>query len=73
MIRVKYSCQECGLTLAEVEVAARLNEPVTDWMKQTMRSIADHHRHQSPTCPSDTCDVFIPHEPEASIGRPTIH
>lgn len=33
MVTVKYSCNECGVDKAEVEIVARTTEDVVEWVK----------------------------------------
>jgi hypothetical protein len=52
-IKVRYTCNACGISKREVEVLARTDEDVIVWVEQIMgRAIGCDHAAQSPFCKS---------------------
>jgi len=70
MIRVKYSCASCGVHRTSVEVPARENEDVAQWVQSVMAvSIGVDHAARSPRCKSRTIsEVMIPTTGADKIG-----
>ncbi len=73
MIAVRYSCPQCNVTDATVQV--RLREPGEDvlkWMDAVTAALGADHAERSPHChPDRLANVKIPLTPGApSIGFP---
>ena len=73
-IRVRYSCPKCGLKAVELEVPAREEEDVVEWMRDTtMRTWIDHGR-RSPRCGADELrDLMIPIQGADRLGGAPRH
>ena len=69
MIRVRYSCEGCGLQQIAVEVPARIDEDIIAWIEQTGLYVATNHRLQSPNCRSNVCDLLVPLHEGQPIGK----
>ena len=67
-----YSCKSCGLVKTPVDVPARGEENVVEWLEQiAMRALAADHRQKSPTChPKSLADVMIPMTGTSKVGGP---
>ena len=73
-ITVFYSCTLCDLLKIAVEVPAREDEDVLDWMKQTIQFIANDHFGRSPNCrPEQLHDLMIPVTGANKIGGPSLN
>ncbi len=74
-IRVKYSCDQCGLRRVEVDVPARTTEDVRDWTDQTVRLVMRDHDRRSPRChPKELSQLMIPMPDGVDrIGGPVTH
>ncbi len=74
-IKIKYSCDDCGLKNIELSVPARGDEDVVTWMKNSVGSnIKDDHTMRSPECPAEGAqEVMIPLTGTDKIGGPTIN
>jgi len=72
-IHVLYSCAECGVKDAGVDVPIRGNEDVIQWMNQTVVHIAQDHRQRSPNChPREFSEIKIPITGAEKVGGPAI-
>lgn len=71
-LKCLYDCPLCGLVRAEVDVPAREEESVLDWMdKTTLIVCADHHR-RSPACePTSLKNLMIPMMNKKGVGYST--
>lgn len=71
-IRVRYSCNLCGIRGVTVHVPARKDEDVKEWVEQVMgNALSADHRRRSPECqPQSLQDVMIPVEGTDRIGGP---
>lgn len=72
-IRVFYSCFQCGLDDAGVEVPARREaESVIDWLDRTSLLLADDHSERSPECfIKEFSQIKIPYYGER-VGAPQV-
>lgn len=71
-ITLLYSCQGCGLVKAAVEVPARGQETVIEWLDSSAYLIAQDHQRRSFGCPSQTCDLMIPITGSTKVGGPPV-
>lgn len=71
-ITVMYTCKTCFLTKVKLDVPARGEESVTDWMKATMKLVGQDHARLMPTCPGETCDLMIPVTAANKVGGPAV-
>lgn len=63
MIKIKYSCEKCGLVDRELKVAPRESQAydVVAWMNDVAQMIKDDHRWISPKCTAKSAkNVKIP-------------
>jgi hypothetical protein len=69
-ITVKYSCHLCGIVKREVQVRARGDEDVVQWLEQVCISdLVKDHSSVSPECrPSELKDIMIPVSGSDKIG-----
>lgn len=58
--RVLYSCDGCGLTKIAVDVPARTDEDVGDWVHSTAVLLGADHDRRKPRCRSGKVDMMIP-------------
>lgn len=73
-ITVRYSCHECGIKDAAVEVPARELEDVLVWMDATGRLLGADHARRSPRCrPDHLSDLKIPIEGADRVGGATVN
>ena len=72
-VKVKFSCNTCGIRQQEVLVPARQDkDDLKDWLDATRLAVEVHHQVLSGECASDKVDLMIPVEnedPKAWIGR----
>jgi len=69
----QYSCSLCGLSRVAINVPAREEESVTDWMDKTVRRIASDHRLRSPHCRArELTELRIPTTGTDKIGGPVV-
>jgi hypothetical protein len=74
-ITVKYSCHQCGLHRAEVEVRLRKpNEDVAEWVEMIVGwDVKVDHSMRSPLCSAVSVqDLMIPIEGRSMVGGPVI-
>ena len=72
-VTVRYSCDLCRISKRPVQVAARGEEGIGEWMDATLRTVADDHRRLSPWChPSTLKDLMIPITGTDRVGGPVI-
>jgi hypothetical protein len=72
-IKVRYSCDLCGLKDIEVEVPMRGNEDVLQWMDNTIIHLGQDHMQRSPRCfPDKLVRVMIPITGAEKIGGPAV-
>lgn len=72
MLRLMYSCHECGVEEREIEVLERTpGENICAWVKHVAERAAIDHSHISPDCLSEHVDLKIPVPPgdDAYIGQ----
>ena len=73
VMKVLYSCHECGIEKAPVEVPERKTEDVQVWIEQIMaKHIAADHYKRSPLCPSQHADIMIPISGAEKIGGASV-
>ena len=76
-IACEYSCRQCGIDSAAVDVEIRGKEQdVVDWVKNTVgNAIGADHQSRSPTCLSTHMDNLKIPLPAGStmVGRPAEH
>jgi hypothetical protein len=73
-IKVLYSCHECGLNRVSVDVPARGEEHVVEWMESTGKHLSNDHANRSPEChPETLSDVMIPITGTDRVGGATIN
>ena len=73
-IKVKYSCDQCGLKNIEVAVPVREDEDVVTWARQIVGShISNHHARRSPKCSAKSVqNLMIPTDGTNKIGGQVI-
>jgi hypothetical protein len=72
-IRCFYSCALCGLKKVPVDVPARGDEDVCDWMEVTIRLVGQDHAFRAPGChPKTLTDLMIPMTGTDRVGGPTL-
>jgi hypothetical protein len=72
-IDVQYSCATCRLRRVHLDVPARGDESVLDWMDATVRLVGKDHRRRSPTCKAkELTEMLIPMTGTAKVGGPTV-
>lgn len=59
-ITIRYSCRPCNLVKVALDVPARGEEAVTDWVRDVLELVGRDHRRRSARCTSPTCDLLIP-------------
>ncbi len=74
-VRVRYSCQLCGINEAEIRVPAREDhEDIKSWLQQTIMLATDDHARRQTTWPMPICrsnrpsSIMIENRLEARIG-----
>lgn len=75
-MQVRYSCAVCGCSLVEVGVRYRKpGEDVVSWMEDVvMEAVTNDHDRRSPDCPSEKCELQVPHpEGQAYVGGPVLN
>ena len=73
-VKVRYSCRECGLRDAVVEIIPRTDEDIVVWMKALNVVLSRDHHARSPTCePKALQDVKIPIGSKQVIGGRITH
>ena len=74
-IKIKYSCCLCGILRQEVEVIARTDENVVEWLQgiATPAMMSDHAL-RSPEChPTKFSEVMIPITGVDKVGGPALN
>ena len=72
-IGVKYSCALCGLHRVTVDVQAREDEPIGEWMEAMARQLAEDHEKRSPIChPKQLTEVMVPMTGAVKLGGPAL-
>lgn len=73
-ITLKYSCHTCGLRKVEVDVPARTDEDVVEWMKKTVgEHVQADHQRRSPGCSATHVqDLMIPMTGTDRVGGPVV-
>ena len=72
-IRALYSCEGCGLRDVGVDVPARGDEDVAEWMRGTVKRLSADHRRRSPTCTARAMqEVKIPITGADRVGGPSL-
>ena len=73
-IQCFYSCPECGLVKVAVEVQARGDEDVVEWLEGVaIVAMGADHRRRSPACrPGGLRDIMIPVTGAEKIGGPSV-
>jgi len=71
-IRCFYSCTSCGLVKTPVDVPARGEENVVEWLEHIATpALAVDHRAKSPACrPKSLSNVIIPMTGTSKVGGP---
>lgn len=72
-ITCKYSCHLCGINKVEVDVPARGDEDILQWMDVLAARLSADHRERSPHCrPITLSDVMIPITGTNKVGGPML-
>lgn len=72
-ITVLYSCHKCGLKDVGVELKARTDEDLMDWMDMMGRSLSADHDRRSPGCVIQKLSyVKIPMAGRDRVGGPMV-
>lgn len=74
IIEVMYSCYECGIKKAKVNVPIRTTEDVVFWVEQIVgHQIKADHLKRSPFCTATSVqDLMIPITGVNKIGGPSL-
>lgn len=69
-ITLRYTCVQCFLVDAELEVVARKEEQdIRNWMDYVVRQVGNDHRLRSPSCMADKIThLKIPVYDDVPIG-----
>jgi hypothetical protein len=72
-ITCKYSCKLCRLKRVKIQVPARQQESVTEWMEKTVQKVAADHQRRRPGCPAkELTEFLIPITGTDRVGGPTV-
>ena len=73
-ITVSYSCHLCGLDRVPVEVTARTEENLKQWMDDLIHLLATDHHNKSPFCDPDCLsNIMIPITGTDRVGGPVLN